>query len=103
MTVSSRRRWQAEEKLAIIKEIQEKGAVVETCRKYSVDPTMYYKWKENYDTFGVDGLRSYARRMEPGVRKLMKENARLKKLLAEKDLANEMLSEVLKKRKVKTR
>ncbi len=68
MTVPNRRRWQAEEKLAIIKEIQEKGAVVETCRKYSVDPTMYYKWKENYDKFGVDSLRSYARRMELGVR-----------------------------------
>jgi len=63
----------------------------------SVDPTMYYKWKESYDTFGIDGLRSYARRMEPGVRKLMKENSRLKKLLAEKELANEMLSEALKK------
>ncbi|MBX8636612.1 MAG: transposase [Thermoplasmata archaeon] len=100
MTATSRRRWQPEEKLAIIKEIQEKGAVVETCRKYTVDPTMYYKWKENYDTFGIDGLRSYARRLEPGIRKLMKENSRLKKLLAEKELANEMLSEALKKRKV---
>ena len=97
MTVRTRRRWQPEEKLAVIKEIQEKGSVVETYRMYSVDPTMYYKWKESYDTFGIDGLRSYARRMEPGVRKLMKENSRLKKLLAEKELANEMLSEALKK------
>ncbi len=97
MTAASRRRWRPEEKLAIIKEVQEKGAVVETCRKYAVDPTMYYKWMENYDTFGIEGLRSYARRMEPGVRKLVKENARLKKLLAEKELANEMLSESLKK------
>ena len=100
MTVRTRRRWQPEEKLAVIKEIQEKGSVVETYRKYSVDPTMYYKWKESYDAFGIDGLRSYARRMEPGVRKLMKENSRLKKLLAEKELANEMLSEALKKRRV---
>lgn len=100
MTARTRRRWQPEEKLAVIKEIQEKGSVVETCRRYSVDPTMYYKWKESYDTFGIDGLRSYARRMEPGVRKLMKENSRLKKLLAEKELANEMLSDALKKRRV---
>ncbi|MCL5252466.1 MAG: transposase [Candidatus Thermoplasmatota archaeon] len=28
----TRRRWQPEEKLAVIKEIQEKGSVVETCR-----------------------------------------------------------------------
>ena len=98
--MKSRRRWQPEEKLAIIKEIQEKGSVVETCRKYSIDPSMYYQWKESYETFGLDGLKSHSRRMEPGVRKLMKENSRLKKLLAEKDLVNEMLSEALKKRKM---
>ena len=69
----------------------------------SVDPTMYYRWKESYDTFGIDGLKSHYRRMEPGVRKLMKENARLKKLLAEKDLTVEMLSEALKKRKAEKR
>ena len=71
MTVRTRRRWQPEEKLAVIKEIQEKGSVVETCRKYSVDTTMYYRWKESYDTFGIDGLKSHYRRMEPGVRAAM--------------------------------
>ena len=69
MTVRRRRRWQPEEKLAVIKEIQEKGSVVETCRKYSIDPAMYYRWKASYDTFGVDGLKSHYRRMEPGLRK----------------------------------
>lgn len=98
MTARTRRRWQPEEKLAVIKEVQEKGSVVETCRKYSIDPAMYYRWKASYDTFGVDGLKSHYRRMEPGLRKLMKENSRLKKLLAEKDLTVEMLSEALKKK-----
>ena len=55
--------------------------VVETCRKYSVDPSMYYKWKESYDTFGLDGLKPHYRRMKRGIRKLMK-------LLAEKELEN---------------
>ena len=97
MTVKTRRRWQPEEKLAVIKEIQEKGSVVETCRKYSVDPTMYYRWMESYGTFGIDGLKSHYRRVEPGVTKLMKKNSRLKKLLAEKDLTAEILSEAIKK------
>ncbi|MEM0135566.1 MAG: transposase [Thermoplasmatales archaeon] len=92
-----RRRWKAEEKLAIIKEVKENGKVVETCRKYSIDPGMYYKWKESYDTFGLDGLKPHYRRMEPGVRKLMKENEKLKKLLAEKELENALLSESIKK------
>ena len=95
--MTERRRWRGEEKLVIIKEIKEKGRVVETCRKYSVDPSMYYKWKESYDTFGLDGLKSHYRRMEPGVRKLMKENEKLKTLLAEKELENALLSESIKK------
>jgi formate dehydrogenase maturation protein FdhE len=84
-----------QKKMAAIKEVQEKGSVAGTCRKYSI-PGMYYRWKESYDSFGIDGLKAYARRMEPGMRKLVKENARLRKLLAEKELANEM-REALKK------
>lgn len=61
--MTERRRWKAEEKLAIIKEVKENNRVVETCRKYSVDPGMYYKWKESYDTFGLDGLKPLYRRM----------------------------------------
>ena len=96
--MTERRKWKAEEKLAIIKEIKENGKVVEICRKYSVDLGMYYKWKESYDTFGLDGLKPHSRRMEPGVRKLMKENEKLKTLRAEKELENAMLSESIKKR-----
>ena len=43
--MTERRRWKAEEKLALINEIKEKGQVVETCRKYGVDPSMFYRWK----------------------------------------------------------
>jgi hypothetical protein len=54
--MTDRRKWKAEEKLAIIKNVKENGKVVETCRKYSVDPGMYYKWKESYDTLGLDPI-----------------------------------------------
>jgi len=36
--------------------------------------------------------------MEPGMRKIMKENEILKRLLAEKELENALLSDALKKR-----
>lgn len=62
---------------------------------------MYYKWKESYDAFGLDGLKPYYRRKE-GVRKLMKENENLKKLPPEKELENALLSDVLKKDGEKT-
>lgn len=43
----------------------------------SVDPSMFYHWKEIYDTYGVDGLISGTRHSDPSARKL-------KKMLAEK-------------------
>ena len=36
--MADQRRWKAEEKLVIIKDVKENGKVVETCRKYSIDP-----------------------------------------------------------------
>jgi putative transposase len=95
--MTERRRWKSDEKLALIKEIKENGHVVETCRKYGVDPSMFYRWKEIYDTYGVDGLRSGTRQSDPSVRKLKKENERLKKMLAEKELEVSMLQEAYKK------
>ena len=96
--MGERRKWKADEKLAIIKEIEETGKVIETCRKYSISNGMYYKWKESYNTFGLDGIKSHAVRPGYDIRKLKAENERLKKLLAEKDLENAMLSETLKKK-----
>ena len=96
--MGERRKWKAEEKLAIIKEIEEKGKVIETCRKYSISNGMYYKWKEAYNTFGLDGIKSHAVRAGSDIRKLKAEKERLKKLLAEKEQENALLSETLKKR-----
>ena len=95
--MTERRRWKAEEKLALINEIKEKGQIVETCRKYGVDPSMFYRWKEVFDIYGVDGLRSRTRNSVPSIRKLTRENERLKKMLAEKELEVSMLQEAYKK------
>ena len=93
----TRRYWKAEEKLAIINEIRERGQVLDTCRKYSVDPTMFYRWKETFDTFGMEGLRSRTSSIDPGIRKLKKENERLRKIVADKELEVAMLQEAFKK------
>ena len=95
--MTERRRWKAEEKLALINEIKEKGQIVETCRKYGVDPSMFYRWKEVFDIYGVDGLRSRTRNSDPSIRKLTRENEGLKKMLAEKELEVSMLQEAYKK------
>ena len=95
--MTERRLWKPEEKLALINEIKEKGQIVETCRKYGVDPSMFYRWKEVFDIYGVDGLRSRTRNSDPSIRKLTRENERLKKMLAEKELEVSMLQEAYKK------
>ena len=50
--------------MAVIKEVLEKGSVAEKCRKHSIDPAMYYRWRESYDSFEIDGLKAYAKKME---------------------------------------
>ena len=95
--MTERRRWKAEEKLPLINEIREKGQIVETCRKYGVDPSMFYRWKEVFDIYLVDCLRSRTRNSDPSIRKLTRENERLKKMLAEKELEVSMLQEAYKK------
>ena len=95
--MTERRRWKAEEKLALINEIREKGQIAETCRKYGVDPSMFYRYEEVFDIYGVDGLRSRTRNSDPSIRKLTRENERLKKMLAEKELEVSMLQEAYKK------
>ncbi len=97
-TMTERRRWKAEGKLAILKEVKENCLSDETCWKYCIDPRTYYKWKESYDSFGLDGLKPHYKKMAPGMRKIMKENEKLKRLLSEKEIENAMLSDALKKR-----
>ena len=94
-----KRRWTAETKLSLIKEVQTSGSVVETCKKFGVDPSMYYKWKRTYESQGLEGLEKKFSKSDPEFRRLQAENEKLKKLLAEKELAISMLQEVVKKTK----
>ena len=81
------------------KKVDENSKVGETYWKYFVDPDMYYGWKELYDTFGLDDLKPHYKRMELGIRKLMRGNENQKKLLGEKELENALPSDSLKKKK----
>lgn len=93
-----KRTWSIEEKVAIIKESETLG-VVETCRKHGIYATTYYDWKKKYDQEGEGALRpGYSRQEQRDMRKLEKENERLKKLLAEKELEVQIKTELLKKK-----
>jgi putative transposase len=93
-----KRTWTIEQKIAIIQEIEEKG-LVETCRKHGIYPSLYYYWKEKYDSGGAEGLQpQYVKRNEKEMTNLQRENNRLKKILAEKELELQMKTELLKKK-----
>lgn len=93
-----KRTWSIEQKVSIIKEAETLG-VVETCRKHGIYPTLYYDWKKKFDLGGEAALQpGYRKREQRDMKKLEKENERLKKLLAEKELEVQMKTELLKKK-----
>jgi len=64
--------------------------VKEYCREKGIHETTYYGWKKRFGTMEVDEVRE--------LRSLQAENARLKRLLAERDLEIDIVKEVLKKK-----
>jgi putative transposase len=86
-----------EEKLAILNEATELG-VTATCQKYGIYPATYYNWKTKYESMGEEG---FTHGMTPDqlkeIRRLRKENQRLKDLLIEKELESKLKDELLKK------
>lgn len=75
-------------KLRKVEALTAEGATIaEAAKQIGVSEQTVYRWKKQYG--GMD--KSQAKRLK----ELEKENARLKKLLAEKDLDNDILREAL--------
>lgn len=81
--------------MAILKEAETEG-VTQTIRKHGLYAKMIYRWREQLETRGKEGLKAY-QRIDPEVRRLQLENLALKKLVAEKELALAVKDELLKK------
>jgi putative transposase len=75
----------------MLREAELPGAQVrDVCRKYGIAEQTFYRWRQRYGELEVaDAVR---------LRRLERENARLKKLVAERDLELEVLKELLAKR-----
>ncbi len=68
----------------------ERSSVAEVAKKYAVSEQTLYVWRKRFGAMSVDE----AKRLKA----LEAENTRLKKLLAESQLANEILKEVAAKK-----
>jgi putative transposase len=95
---SGTKKFTEKEKLAIIKEVTEKGLKV-TMEKYDLFPATYYYWKKKYLVHGEEGLKhSSTKDQLQLIKKLEIENAQLKMLLGDKELEGKLKDDLLKKK-----
>lgn len=64
--------------------------IKEYCREKNVSEGTFYKWRNRFGTMEASEVKEY--------RQLQQENARLKRLLAERDLEIDVMKEVIAKK-----
>ena len=67
-----------------------KQTVASICRDYGIAENTFYRWRKTYAGMAVSEVQR--------LKELEQENGRLKRLLAERMLENDLLKEVLKKK-----
>jgi putative transposase len=95
--MTEKRTFTKEEKLLILKEVEQEG-VKSTLEKHGIYPATYYSWNKKFEQMGKAG---FQHGMTPAhikeIKRLEKENKLLKKLLAEKETEGHLKTEMLKK------
>ena len=85
----AKRRYKPEEILRLLREIEIHQAqgltVAESCKKASITEQTYYRWRKEYGGLDLSQLRR--------LKDLEKENARLKKIVADQAIDNLILKE----------
>lgn len=92
----TRRQFTSEEKYSILQEAERSGTT-ETARKYNLAHSVLSYWKKKYLAQGKAGLKNSYKKVDPALRALEDENARLKKIIANQALELEFKTELLKK------
>lgn len=64
--------------------------ITELCRHHGISAATYYNWRKRFRGMGVDEVKEY--------RRLKSENARLKKLLADREIELDALQDVVRKK-----
>jgi putative transposase len=89
--VEMKKRFSEEQIVGILREGQAgQKTVQELCRPHGVSEPTYYTWKRKYGSMAEPDVKR--------LRELEKENARLKRLLAERDLEVDVMKEFLEKK-----
>jgi putative transposase len=85
-----KKRYSSEQIVQILRE-SEKGesSIGDVCKRYGVSEATFYRWRKVYGNMRVPEVKR--------LRELEQENARLKRLLAERDLEIDLVKEYLEK------
>ena len=88
----ARKRYSAEQIIRLLREAeveQGKGlSIAAVCKKLGITPNTFYRWRKEYGGMRVD----QAKRLK----ELERENARLKRIVADQALDNDILREAAK-------
>jgi putative transposase len=83
-----RKQFSEEQIVGILRAVAQSGkGVPEACREQGIAENTYYRWRRKYGGVSVPEVRR--------LRELEKENARLKRLVAERDLEIDAMKELL--------
>jgi putative transposase len=85
------KRYTTEQKIRILREAEKAGqSIVELCREKGISEQTFHRWKREFGMLKLDQAKQ--------LKELQKENARLKRLLADEILGKELLKEALEKK-----
>lgn len=81
------KKWKQKEKEEILLYVEEHG-VSKTSREFNISTATIYNWRNKYNALGSEGLENGAKTaLERELAQLKRENSELKKMVAEKELA----------------
>jgi putative transposase len=78
-------KFSEEQILKILRDVGTSSSVELHCRQHGISPATYYGWKQKYGDMDGESIKR--------LRQLESENARLKKLLADKSIDYDILKE----------
>jgi putative transposase len=85
------KRYSTEDKIRVLREAEAVDkSIIEVCKDKGISEQTFHRWKREFGMMPVD----QARRLK----ELEKENARLKRMLADEILGKELLKEALEKK-----
>jgi putative transposase len=83
-------RYNEEQIIRILKEVETGTSVAEVCRRYEVAEQTVYRWRSKYGGLGTSELQR--------LRELEAENSRLKRIVAQQVLDIDTLKEIVSKK-----